>query len=168
LTVALARKGVTVYGYDKNPDTVATLAAGRPHLFEPGIAEGLRAFLGGTIHIADRPPSETVDAAIICVSTPVVAATHMPDLDNLRAAARADPRGECRLPTARSGAARIRGRRLPVEGPLHPDRELYCRRLRAVARRAGQGSERIPAAPRGAALRRADPGNSRRGRRRSS
>ena len=73
LTVALARKGVTVYGYDKNPDTVATLAAGRPHLFEPGIAEGLRAFLGGTIHIADRPPSETVDAAIICVSTPVVA-----------------------------------------------------------------------------------------------
>ena len=89
LTVALARKGFIVHGYDKNPDTVAALAAGRPHLFEPGIAEGLRAFLGETIHIADRLPSEPVDAAIICVSTPVAMTTRTPDLDNLGAAARA-------------------------------------------------------------------------------
>ena len=89
LTVALARKGFTVYGYDKNPETVASLAAGRPHLFEPGIAEGLHAFLGERIHIADHLPREPVDAAIICVSTPIVAETHAPDLVNLRAAARA-------------------------------------------------------------------------------
>lgn len=89
LTVALARKGFVVHGYDKNPDTVAALAAGRPHLFEPGIAEGLRAFLGETVHIADRLPPEAVDAAIICVSTPVVMTTRTPDLDNLSAAARA-------------------------------------------------------------------------------
>ncbi len=89
LTVALARRGFSVFGCEKNPATVATLAAGRPHVFEPGVEEGLRAFLGGSIRIAEHPPAEAVDAAIICVSTPVDLATRAPDLENLRAAARA-------------------------------------------------------------------------------
>jgi UDP-N-acetyl-D-mannosaminuronic acid dehydrogenase len=89
LAVALARKGVTVFGCDKNPATVAALGEGRPHIFEPGVEEGLRAFLGSAIRIADRPPGEPVDGAIICVSTPMDPATRAPDLENLRAAAQA-------------------------------------------------------------------------------
>ena len=89
LAVALARKGFTVFGYDKNPATIAALAAGRPHLYEPGVAEGLREFVGGAVRVAASPPREPVDAAVLCVSTPVDAETRAPDLENLRAAARA-------------------------------------------------------------------------------
>jgi UDP-N-acetyl-D-mannosaminuronic acid dehydrogenase len=87
LTVALARKGFAVYGYDTNSSTVAGLAAGHPNLYEPGVEEGLRELLGDAIRIGDGPPTEPVGAAIICVSTPIAPGTRAPDLRNLRAAA---------------------------------------------------------------------------------
>jgi UDP-N-acetyl-D-mannosaminuronic acid dehydrogenase len=88
LAVVLARKGLTVWGADTSPDVVASLRAGRPHLFEPGVEEGLSAFLGERLHVAEALPPSAVDAAIICVSTPVDGATGEPALQNLRAAAR--------------------------------------------------------------------------------
>jgi UDP-N-acetyl-D-mannosaminuronic acid dehydrogenase len=67
---------------------VAALRGGRAHLFEPGLDEGLAQWLGTGIHVADGLPAGGVDAAIICVSTPVDPATGRPQLGNLQAAAR--------------------------------------------------------------------------------
>jgi UDP-N-acetyl-D-mannosaminuronic acid dehydrogenase len=88
LAVTLARKGFTVHGVDTSPRVLDALAHGRPHLFEPGVEEGLRAFLGQRLHVGPALPESGVGAAIICVSTPVNADTHGPDLANLRASAR--------------------------------------------------------------------------------
>jgi len=88
LAVALARAGCTVFGADRAAPVVASLRAGRPHLYEPGLEEGLRAFLGDRLHVSDALPTDTLDAVVLCVSTPVDAETHAPDLEGLRAAAR--------------------------------------------------------------------------------
>ena len=85
--MTLAKKGFTVHGMDAAPAVLATLAAKRAHLFEPGVDDGLHAFLGDRLHVAAELPAD-LDAVVICVSTPVDPATHVPDLDNLRAAAR--------------------------------------------------------------------------------
>jgi len=87
LAVTLARKGFTVHGVDTSPAVLDSLAQGRPHIFEPGVEEGLRSFLGERLHIASELPKGGIDAAIICVSTPVNPDTHAPELGNLRAAA---------------------------------------------------------------------------------
>ncbi len=89
LSVALARRGVDVLGYDREPRVVEALAAGRPHLYEPGIEEGLRELLGDRVRIVGALPRDSVDAAVLCVSTPVDPATRQPVLEPLRAAARA-------------------------------------------------------------------------------
>src|SRR5499426_3242948 len=88
LAVTLARKGFNVHGVDTSPAVLDALAQGRPHLFEPGVEEGVRAFLGQRLHAGTALPQGGVGAAIICVSTPVDPATQSPQLDNLRAAAR--------------------------------------------------------------------------------
>jgi UDP-N-acetyl-D-mannosaminuronic acid dehydrogenase len=87
LAVTLARKGFTVHGVDTSPAVLDALGKGRPHLFEPGLEEGIRAFLGDQLHVGPALPEGGVDAAIICVSTPVNPDTHAPELANLRAAA---------------------------------------------------------------------------------
>ena len=93
LAVTLAKKGFTVFGADRVPRVVEALAAGRPHLFEPGVEEVWRAFLGERLHVATALPRDPLDAVVLCVSTPVESATHAPDLEGLRAAARAVAEG---------------------------------------------------------------------------
>ena len=88
LAVALARRGLTVFGYDRERRVVDAIAAGRPHFYEPGLAEGLQASLGTTLHVSAELPRDAVDAAVLCVSTPVDPTTHAPTLDHLRDAAR--------------------------------------------------------------------------------
>lgn len=88
LAVALARRGVAVFGYDRDPRVVHALAGGQPHLYEPGVDEGLREVLGGRFRVAPELSRDPVDAAVLCVSTPVNPETHQPELENLRAAAR--------------------------------------------------------------------------------
>ena len=88
LAVTLARKGFTVHGVDTSPAVLDALGQGQPHLFEPGVEEGVRAFLGERLHVGSTLPTGGVDAAIICVSTPVNRDTQEPELGNLRAAAR--------------------------------------------------------------------------------
>ena len=51
MAVALARKGFTVHGVDASPAVLAALGAGRAHLFEPGVEEGLAAFLGDRLRV---------------------------------------------------------------------------------------------------------------------
>jgi UDP-N-acetyl-D-mannosaminuronic acid dehydrogenase len=89
LAVALARKGLTVFGYDREPRVLEALAARRIHLHEPGVEDALREFLGTRLHVAATLPREPVDAAIICVSTPVDLGRQTPQLDHLGDAARA-------------------------------------------------------------------------------
>ena len=88
LAVTLARKGFTVHGVDTSAAVLDALGKGRPHLFEPGVEEAVRAFLGERLHIGSELPQGGVEAAIICVSTPVNPDTQAPELGNLRAAAR--------------------------------------------------------------------------------
>jgi UDP-N-acetyl-D-mannosaminuronic acid dehydrogenase len=92
LAVTLAKKGFIAFGVDRLPRVVEALAAGRPHLFEPGVEEAWRAFLE-RLHVATALPREPLDAVVLCVSTPVESATHAPDLEGLRAAARAVAEG---------------------------------------------------------------------------
>jgi UDP-N-acetyl-D-mannosaminuronic acid dehydrogenase len=79
---------VTVHGVDKSPRVLEALAQRRSPVFEPGVEDVLRALLGERIHAADALPERSVDAAVICVSTPVDPATRTPQLDNLTSAAR--------------------------------------------------------------------------------
>jgi UDP-N-acetyl-D-mannosaminuronic acid dehydrogenase len=87
LAVTLAERGLTVHGADSAPAVREALRAGRPHVFEPGVAEALAAHAGRRLRVdAELPPG--LPAAVICVSTPVDPATRAPRLENLRAAAR--------------------------------------------------------------------------------
>ena len=88
LAVTLARRGFEVTGYDREPRVVDALAAGRPHLYEPGIEDALHETLGRTLRVAADLRDTRADAAILCVSTPVDPRTRRPNLDNLRAAVR--------------------------------------------------------------------------------
>jgi UDP-N-acetyl-D-mannosaminuronic acid dehydrogenase len=88
LAVALARRGLIVHGVDSAPAVLDSLVRGRPHLFEPGLEEGLRELLGERLHVGPGLPDPPVEAAVICVSTPVDPDTRQPRLENLRAAAR--------------------------------------------------------------------------------
>ena len=88
LAVTLARRGFTVHGADTAPAVLASLRAGRPHLYEPGVPEALAEHLGTRLHVDAALPPGGLDAAIICVSTPVDEATRAPALANLRSAAR--------------------------------------------------------------------------------
>ncbi|HZW72910.1 MAG TPA: NAD(P)-binding domain-containing protein, partial [Caldimonas sp.] len=88
LAAALARRGFTVIGYDREPRVREALAHGRPHLYEPGIDEALAETVGRTFHVHSDLKAADADAAVICVSTPVDDATRQPRLESLRAAAR--------------------------------------------------------------------------------
>lgn len=87
LAAALARRGFKVYGVDTQPRVLESLAAGKPHIFEPGIDEVYQNLTGQTLFAGAELPAEGVDVAIICVSTPVQMDTHTPYLENLRKAA---------------------------------------------------------------------------------
>jgi UDP-N-acetyl-D-mannosaminuronic acid dehydrogenase len=73
---------------DTSPAVLEALGRGRPHLFEPGVEDGLRSFLGDRILVGPALPEGGVSAAVICVSTPVDPESHAPRLDSLRLAAR--------------------------------------------------------------------------------
>jgi UDP-N-acetyl-D-mannosaminuronic acid dehydrogenase len=88
LTAALANKGFTVHGVDVQPAVIDLLNSGKPHIFEPGVAEAFREHVGTNIFVAADLPRSGVDVAVISVSTPVDEQTHRPNLTNLAAAAR--------------------------------------------------------------------------------
>ncbi|MGW6294703.1 nucleotide sugar dehydrogenase [Streptomyces sp. NPDC055058] len=87
LTAALARKGFQVHGVDVQPAVLESLGRGRPHVYEPGVDETFAEHIGSRILIGSELHAEPVDAAILCVSTPVDEETHEPYLKNLAAAA---------------------------------------------------------------------------------
>jgi UDP-N-acetyl-D-mannosaminuronic acid dehydrogenase len=88
LTAALARKGFVVHGADTLPAVVESLRLGRPHIFEPGVEQVFAERIGTSIFVGTELPPDTVDVAVISVSTPVDPRTQRPNLTNLAAAAR--------------------------------------------------------------------------------
>jgi UDP-N-acetyl-D-mannosaminuronic acid dehydrogenase len=88
LTAALAHKGFVVHGVDVQPTVIDQLNNGKPHIFEPGVAEAFQEHVGKAIFVAADLPKSGVDVAVICVSTPVDEHTHRPNLTNLASAAR--------------------------------------------------------------------------------
>jgi UDP-N-acetyl-D-mannosaminuronic acid dehydrogenase len=86
LTAVLARTGHQVHGVDARASVLQALRQGRLHLFEPGVREVLAGCLDRSLSLGDTLPAD-LDAVVICVSTPVEAATGQPDLGNLAAAA---------------------------------------------------------------------------------
>ncbi|MBL7259988.1 nucleotide sugar dehydrogenase [Paractinoplanes lichenicola] len=88
LTAALADMGYTVHGADVSHHVLDTLSQGRSHIFEPGVEDIFAAKVGQTVHVAETLPNNTVDVAVISVSTPVDEQTRRPNLANLAAAAR--------------------------------------------------------------------------------
>ncbi len=87
LTAALARHGFTVYGMDTQFAVLERLRRGEAHIFEPGIADVFAAYTGSRIFPTPQLPADTVDVAILSVSTPVDETTHQPYLSNLAAGA---------------------------------------------------------------------------------
>lgn len=87
LTAALAHKGFTVYGVDTQATVLDSLKRGKPHIYEPGVAEVFEEHVGTRILVGPELPDDPVDAAIICVSTPVDEVTHQPYLKNIGTAA---------------------------------------------------------------------------------
>jgi UDP-N-acetyl-D-mannosaminuronic acid dehydrogenase len=86
LAAAMAKKGYIIYGVDVQPKVLASLKQGKPHIFEPGIDEIYATMTGKSIFIDTTLPEGGVDAAILCVSTPVLDGSHEPYLENLRKA----------------------------------------------------------------------------------
>lgn len=65
-----AAPNCTVLGVDINPNIVASLSRGRPHITEPGLDTALaRAQQGGTLHVAMTPAP--ADVFVIAVPTPL-------------------------------------------------------------------------------------------------
>jgi UDP-N-acetyl-D-mannosaminuronic acid dehydrogenase len=87
LAAAMARKGYEVHGVDTDPAVLESLSRGKPHIFEPGVEETFAELINERIFVGKELPDGGVDAAIICVSTPVDEHTHEPRLKNLAAAA---------------------------------------------------------------------------------
>jgi UDP-N-acetyl-D-mannosaminuronic acid dehydrogenase len=88
LTAALATKDFVVHGSDVSPGVLDTLSRGRSHIFEPGVEEVFAEHIGTRIHVGTDLPPDTVEVAVISVSTPVDENTRRPNLANLAAAAR--------------------------------------------------------------------------------
>ncbi|MDQ2589104.1 UDP-glucose 6-dehydrogenase [Saccharothrix yanglingensis] len=87
LAAAMARRGYEVHGVDTQEAVLGALSRGRPHLFEPGVEEVFEEWVGRRIFPVPELPDGGVDAAIICVSTPVDPSGHEPRLENLAEAA---------------------------------------------------------------------------------
>ena len=121
LTAALARKGHVVHGVDVQPNVLDSLARARPHIFEPGVAEVFAEQINKSIFVGEKLPAGTLDAAVLCVSTPIDEHTHRPNLSNLASAARqvADWCGPETLVVVRSTVPIGTSRRVVLPPLLH-------------------------------------------------
>ena len=158
LTAALADKGFTVYGADVSP------AVRRTRCRRAGRTSSSRASrrssptrIGTRIHVGTELPKDTVDVAVISVSTPVDEITHRPNLANLAAAARGVA-ASCRPDTLVVVRSTV---------PVGTSRRVVLPELRAAwgdARPAGDGARADHPGPGAARTRRAAAGDRRSGR----
>lgn len=88
LAAVLAERGFTVFGYDRDPERVGTIAALQPPFFEAGLAEALERYLDHRLHVTTVFEPRPYDVVIFAVSTPVRPEDRQPDLRFLREAVR--------------------------------------------------------------------------------
>lgn len=83
----LASRGLEVVGVDVNPEAVAAINGGKPHLFEPGLEDMVRSVVAdGRLRAVTTP--EPAEAFLIAVPTPVSEGS-VPDLSYVEAASAA-------------------------------------------------------------------------------
>ena len=90
LGVALARRGVRVFGVERRPEVVKLANEGVPHFSEQGLNSALDSVLreelfSAAVSLDDAP---SCDYYIITVGTPLHPDTHLPRLDLIEAATR--------------------------------------------------------------------------------
>lgn len=86
LAAVLADAGFAVTGYDTNDDFVMRVnTTGRVDFQEEGLADLLRAHLGGRLTLSSTPPRDQ-DVYIITVGTPLQPGSERPNLDRIRVA----------------------------------------------------------------------------------
>jgi len=86
LSLALADKGVKVYGVETNPNTLKILSQGMPTFNEKGIEQYLQRNIGKNFQVfakLDEFPSQP-DTYVICVATPIFQGN--PNMSQLKAA----------------------------------------------------------------------------------
>ena len=86
LSLALADRGVKVYGVETNPNTLKILSQGIPTFNENGIEHYLERNIGKNFQVfakLDEFPSQP-DTYVICVATPIFEGT--PNMSQLKAA----------------------------------------------------------------------------------
>ena len=86
LSLALADKGVKVYGVETNPNTLKILSQGMPTFNEKGIEQYLQRNIGKNFQVfakLDEFPSQP-DTYVICVATPIFEGK--PNMSQLKAA----------------------------------------------------------------------------------
>jgi UDP-N-acetyl-D-mannosaminuronic acid dehydrogenase len=71
LGVALALRGIKVFGVDINEKVIMALNSGKAHFVEEGIDEHLSKVLNKKFFLVDNLPEETLDAVLITVGTPI-------------------------------------------------------------------------------------------------
>jgi UDP-N-acetyl-D-mannosaminuronic acid dehydrogenase len=89
LAVALARRGVQVFGIERRQDVVDMTMSGTPHFSEVGLADALSAVVGNGLLQASTELTgfPACDYYVITVGTPLNGETHLPRLDMIETAA---------------------------------------------------------------------------------
>lgn len=89
LTIALAKTGLNILGYDSNARIIDMLNREKVPFFEPHLQEGLQQTLGKTLALVPTLPDALPPIVIVCVGTPLRAGAHTPDFQDLEAAIQA-------------------------------------------------------------------------------
>jgi UDP-N-acetyl-D-mannosaminuronic acid dehydrogenase len=84
LAVGLAAAGAAVVGFDVDAARGADLRRGDLPFYEPGLSETLAELPEERLRFTGTLPEPLPTAVVICVGTPVVEATHQPDLTALQ------------------------------------------------------------------------------------
>lgn len=83
LAIIMAEKGYDVTGIDQDPRVIDRLYHGKPHFFETGLPEKLQLHLNRGLRFLESIPTESFDAYIITVGTPLRSGQKTPDLTSL-------------------------------------------------------------------------------------
>ena len=147
LAVTLAKIGLEVYGCEKDPERADALKRGQSPFFEPGVEEALAQYVGRNLWVGTSMPTEPVDTAIICVSTPT-GANGAPDLANLRDAtetvAQAIPDGASVIIRSTVPVGTTRNLVLPLLNQWHRNPSLAFCPERTIQGRALQELTELP------------------------
>lgn len=150
LTMAalLARKGLAVWGCDRDAARVAAISALNPPFFEPGVVDVLKDTLGVNLRLSTSVEVRQYDAIILAVSTPVDPERGSPILTHLEDAVR-DLSGKLeadQLVIVRSTVpvGTTEDRLLPILREVHPEVAVAMAPERTIQGQALRELQELP------------------------